>query len=287
MELIESGLFQTAQIRLGGSWVDTEGKWQVYPPKVAVIYLWWAGATLFQWGTWISIPHSKVINNYPHLSGDMPCIELGVYHGYCPSSDWNAHPSKYIYIYTFNTLNLAGHFYIVVDTTTWGVKCIEPYLGWWGNIVWDIPTWSETLLDCWWRFLVYVDIDWLLIRSQTSWIKHDQTIPDGCHIFWAICYWPDVEPWLIHLGQQEWYGMIPLNSWTRRLKKLCPSCTQGTSSALCRRAADGSPGKKSAEIDIHGILVPICAAWFWDLRITSISPMFWWVNHVKKPIIEG
>ena len=35
----------------------------------------------------------------------------------------------YIYIYTFNTLNLAGHFYIVVDTTTWGVKCIEPYLG--------------------------------------------------------------------------------------------------------------------------------------------------------------
>jgi hypothetical protein len=99
MELIESGLFQTAQIRLGGSWVDTEGKWQVYPPKVAVIYLWWAGATLFQWGTWMSIPHSKVINNYPHLSGDMPCIELGVYHGYCPFSDWNAHPSKYIYIY--------------------------------------------------------------------------------------------------------------------------------------------------------------------------------------------
>lgn len=39
------------------------------------------------------------------------------------------HIQASIYIYTFNTLNLAGHFYIVVDTTTWGVKCIEPYLG--------------------------------------------------------------------------------------------------------------------------------------------------------------
>jgi len=117
--------------------------------------------------------------------------------------------SKQVYIYTFNTLNLAGHFYIVVDTTTWGVKCIEPYLGWWGNIVWDIPSWSETLLGCWWRFLVYVDIDWLLIRSQTSWIKHDQTIPDGCHIFWAIFSGRNFfhPGWLIwgNRNDMEWY----------------------------------------------------------------------------------